>query len=142
MGEVGFTAGCFDLAHAGHLMMFEECKDHCDYLIVGLAANTSNRPEKNEPVESLFERYMRLRACKWIDEIIVYDNEEDLGIILQFLLTKYQDKFTRFLDETYEKTGFNFGHLPIRVHFNTRRHNFSSSRLRERIVAQDTKRPK
>lgn len=140
--EVGFTCGSFDLAHAGHLMMFEECKDHCDYLIVGLAANTFGRPGKNEPVESLFERYMRLRACKWIDEIIVYDNEKDLGNILWFLYEKHGSSLIRFLDVNYQETNFNFKELPIRTYFNSRHHDFSSSGLRERIIAQNTKRPK
>lgn len=131
--KVGFTCGVFDLGHAGHLMMFEECKDHCDWLVAGLAANVFGRIGKNEPIESLFQRYMRLRSIKWIDEIYVYDNEKDLGVLLNFLSTKYGDNLIRFLDEGYRDRGYNFSNLPIRVHFNTRRHDYSSSGLRKSI---------
>ena len=34
--KIGFTCGAFDLCHAGHMLMFKEAKEHCDYLIVGL----------------------------------------------------------------------------------------------------------
>ena len=36
MSKVGFTCSCFDLFHAGHIMMLKEAKSICDYLIVGL----------------------------------------------------------------------------------------------------------
>ena len=89
--RVGFTCSCFDLFHAGHVSMLEEAKQHCDHLIVGLHSNPSTcNSNKNEPVQSLVERQIQVRACKYIDEIIVYETEEDLEL---------QTKFWRIFEE-------------------------------------------
>ena len=54
---IGITFGSFDLCHYGHALMFEECKEYCDYLIVGVQSDPSiDRPEKNQPVQSHQER--------------------------------------------------------------------------------------
>ena len=67
----GFTCGAFDLLHAGHIVMLKEAKENCDYLIVGLQTDPSiDRQEKNQPVQSVYERYMQLQAVKYVDEII------------------------------------------------------------------------
>src|SRR3989344_4937843 len=80
----GFTCGAFDLMHAGHVLMFKECREQCDYLIVGLQVDPSiDRSEKNKPVETLEERMIRLGGCKYIDEIIIYNNEVELYEILK-----------------------------------------------------------
>ena len=82
--KVGFTCSTFDLFHAGHIMMLKEAKTQCDHLIVGLQTDpTIDRPDtKNKPVQSVFERYEQLKACKYIDEILVYETEDDLVNIL------------------------------------------------------------
>src|ERR1700691_4529905 len=82
--KVGFTAGAFDLCHAGHMLMFEEAKGVCDHLIVGLHSDPSlDRPDsKNKPIMSVEERKIILNAIRWIDEIVVYDTEADLLNIL------------------------------------------------------------
>ena len=84
---VGFTCSTFDLLHAGHILMLAECKQICDYLIVGLQTDpTIDRPDvKNKPVQSIVERYVQLSAVKFVDEIIVYDTEKDLEDMLMFL---------------------------------------------------------
>ena len=85
--KVGFTCSTFDLFHAGHIIMLKEAKQQCDYLIVGLQTDpTIDRPkEKNRPVQSIFERYVQLQACKYVDEIVVYATEKDLlDILLSF----------------------------------------------------------
>ena len=84
---VGFTCSTFDLLHAGHILMLAEAKSVCDYLIVGLQLDPSiDRPEnKNKPVQSIVERYVQLSAVKFVDEIIVYQNEKDLEDLLMFL---------------------------------------------------------
>jgi cytidyltransferase-like protein len=75
----GFSCGQFDLTHYGHYLMFEECKKQCDYLIVGLQTNANiDRKEKHKPIQSLEERRGQLRACRWIDKIIIYETEKDL----------------------------------------------------------------
>ena len=81
--KTGITFSTFDLFHAGHVKMLEEAKTKCDYLIVGLQLDPSiDRPEKNKPTQSIIERYVQLKGCKFIDEIIPYVSEEDLMDIL------------------------------------------------------------
>ena len=131
--KVGFTASAFDLLHAGHVAMLREAKDQCDYLICGLQLDPStDRPEKNTPVQSVVERYAQLSAVKYVDEIIPYNSEKDLLDILtlykidvRILGNEYKDKeFTgREVCET----------LGIQLYFNNRNHRFSSSDLRARI---------
>jgi len=77
--KVGFTCSTFDLFHAGHIIMLKEAKQQCEYLIVGLQTDpTIDRKEKNKPVQSIFERFVQLQACKYVDEIVVYATEKDL----------------------------------------------------------------
>jgi glycerol-3-phosphate cytidylyltransferase len=84
--KIGFTCGAFDLFHAGHMLMFKECKEYCDYLIVGLHTDpTIDRPEKNKPIQSIEERMIQLEAIKYIDKIITYDTEQELYEILSNL---------------------------------------------------------
>lgn len=133
MVVVGFTCSAFDLFHAGHVAMLAECKQHCDYLIVGLQVDPSkDRPEKNSPIQSVYERYIQLRGCAYIDEVIPYENEQDLENLLaiedihvRFLGKEYEDKKITG-EEICEKRG-------IRLHFNDRLHSYSSSELRNRL---------
>jgi len=77
--KIGFTCSTFDLCHAGHVMMLQECKKVCDYLIVGLQVDpTRDREDKNAPLQTLVERYVQLSAIKYIDEIVPYETEKDL----------------------------------------------------------------
>ncbi len=125
----GFTCGAMDLLHAGHILMLKECKEQCDYLIVGLQTDpTLDRPEKNKPIETVKERMIRLGGCKYVDEIIIYDTEADLYRLLQKLKP---DK--RFVGADYKGKHFTGDDLPIPVVYNSRNHNFSSSNLRARI---------
>jgi glycerol-3-phosphate cytidylyltransferase len=135
-GKIGFTCSTFDLLHAGHITMLEEAKHHCEFLIVGLQSDpTIDRPdEKNPPVQSLIERQIQLSAVKYIDEIIVYNTEQDLEDLLltlpiniRILGEEYRDKpFTG--KEICEKRGIEF-------YFNGRDHSFSSTSLRKRVIA-------
>ena len=83
--KIGITFGSFDLFHAGHVFMLEEAKTVCDYLIVGLQSDpTIDRPTtKNRPVQSIVERQVQLRGCRYVDEIILYNTEEELLDILK-----------------------------------------------------------
>jgi len=95
--RVGIIVGAFDLLHAGHIHLLKQCKKRCDYLIVGLHANPSiERPSKNKPIESLLERQIKLYACKYVDEVAVYETEADLSIIF-----KYFKIDVRFLGSDY-----------------------------------------
>lgn len=133
MKVVGFTCSAFDLFHAGHVAMLAECKQHCDYLVVGLQVDPSkDRPDKNKPVQSVYERYIQLKGCKYVDEIIPYENEADLENLLCI-----EDIHVRFVGEEYKGkylTGEEICHKrEIRIHYNSRLHNYSSSELRRRI---------
>ncbi len=84
MIRVGFTCGAFDLLHAGHVVMLKEAKQNCDHLIVGLQTDPSiDREEKNQPVQSIYERYIQLQAIKYVDEILPYDTEQSLMDLLE-----------------------------------------------------------
>jgi len=131
---VGFTASAFDLLHAGHIMMLREAKSVCDYLICGLQVNPKlDRPEKNEPVQSIVERYIQLAAVTYVDEIIPYATEGDLEDIFEAYPINI-----RILGEEYRNKDFTGRDIckrrGIELHFNKRDHRFSSSSLR-RIVA-------
>ena len=129
--RVGIVASCFDLFHAGHILMLMEAKDHCDRLVVALQSDpTIDRPEKNKPVQGLSERYIQLEACKCVDQIVPYDTEADLYNLLAGL-----DWDVRFLGMDYiDRTDFTGYDLDIPIHYCSRRHNYSSSGLRERIL--------
>jgi glycerol-3-phosphate cytidylyltransferase len=132
--RIGITFSAWDLLHAGHIAMLSECKNHCDYLIAGLQTDpTIDRPDtKNKPIQSIVERQIQLSACRYVDEIIVYQTEKDLEDLLlilplncRILGVEYKDKnFTG--KEICEKRG-------IDVIFNSRDHSFSSSSLRKRV---------
>ena len=128
---VGFTCGAFDLCHAGHYLMFKECKEQCDYLIVGLQTDPSiDRPNKHKPIQTMKERRIQLEACKYIDKILIYNTEIDLYNLLKELKPDI-----RFMGIDWkDKQNYSRDRLPeIKVVYNSRNHNYSSSNLRERI---------
>lgn len=128
--KVGFCCSAFDLFHAGHVMMLREAKRQCDYLIVGLQTDpTLDRPEKNKPIQSIFERFVQLEACKYVDEIVVYATEKDL---LDILLSYPID--IRILGDEYKDKKFTGHELEMELYFNSRKHSFSTSELRARVV--------
>jgi|TARA_B110000211_G_scaffold21757_1_gene22525 glycerol-3-phosphate cytidylyltransferase len=132
---VGFTCGAFDLLHAGHIVMLEEAKNNCDYLIVGLQTDPSiDRQDKNQPVQSVYERYIQLKAVKYIDEIIPYDTEQSLRDLLE--ATKIN---IRFVGEDYKNKGFTGADLVKDIYFTSRQHSFSSSTLRNKINESSNK---
>lgn len=129
----GITFSAFDLLHAGHVKMLEECKQNCDYLIVGLQTDpTIDRPSKNKPVQSLVERYIQLKGCIYVNEIVPYTTEEEL---LEILKTFKID--IRFIGEDYLNADFTGKEFclknSIELFYNSRKHNFSSTILRNKI---------
>jgi len=125
--KIGFTCSCFDLLHAGHIVMLEEAKSVCDYLIVGLQTDPSIDGRKKKPVQTVYERYLQLSACKYVHKIIPYETEEDL---MNLLITQKID--IRIVGADYlEKDFTGKGLHPI--HFNSRNHDWSSTNLKKRI---------
>ena len=131
--KVGFTASTFDLLHAGHIAMLSEAKTVCNYLIAGLHVNPNiEREEKNLPVQTLVERYTQLKAVSYVDEIIPYESENDLMDIL-----KMYPIDIRIIGEEYRDKDFTGKNLDMEIYYNKRRHDFSSSLLRERVVKHE-----
>jgi len=136
--KVGFTASTFDLLHAGHIVMLQEAKTICDHLIVGLHVDPSTEREyKNTPIQTLVERYAQLAAVEYVDEIIPYETENDLLDIL-----KMYPIDVRIIGEEYRDKDFTGKNLDMQIHYNKRRHDFSSSLLRERVAYAESVKPK
>lgn len=127
--RIGFTCGAFDLLHAGHIVMLKEAKSQCDHLIVGIQTDPSiDRQEKNQPIQSVFERYIQLSAVKYIDEIIPYDTEESLLDLLEATPIHI-----RFVGEDYVERNFT-GKGLHEVYYTSRAHSFSTTQLRQRLL--------
>ena len=129
--KVGITFSAFDLFHAGHVKMLEEAKHQCDYLIVGLQLDPSiDRPEKNEPSQSIIERYIQLKGSRHVDEIIPYVSEQDLEDILRSFKLD-----VRIIGEEYKNIDFTGKEYciekGIEIYYNSREQRFSSSALRK-----------
>ena len=138
--KVGFNCSSFDLFHAGHVTMLKMEKNLCDYLIVALQVDpTVDRPGiKNKPVQSVYERYVQLQGCKYVDEILVYETEEDL---LNLIQTQKID--IRFLSEEYKDKDFTGNQYcidtGIELHFHLRKHKYSSTEIRNRVYNLEKK---
>ena len=133
VSTIGFTCSCFDLLHAGHILMLQDAKRHCDELIVGLQTDpTIDRPDtKNKPIQSLEERRIQLEAVKYVDEIFIYDTEEELYKKLLFI-----NPDVRILGSDYKGKSFTGEDLDIEIYYHKRKHNYSSTNLRKKIVSK------
>ena len=129
--RTGFTCSCFDLFHAGHIMMLKEAKSKCEYLIVGLQTDpTIDRPEKNRPIQSVVERFIQLESCKYVDEVVVYATEKDLLDILYTYPINIRVVGEEYKDKDF--TGKDLEH--IEMYYNSRKHSFSTTELRKRVI--------
>ncbi len=138
MKKIGITFSAFDLLHAGHIKMLEDAREQCDFLICGLQTDpTLDRPEKNKPTQSVFERYMQLKACKHVDMIIPYATEQDLEDVLRSFKIHVRILGDEYMDKAF--TGRQYcEEKGIELYFNRRENRFSSSSLR-RIIASKEK---
>jgi glycerol-3-phosphate cytidylyltransferase len=133
--RIGITFSTFDLLHAGHIAMLAEARNHCDYLIAGLQTDpTIDRPDtKNLPVQSVVERQIQLAACRYVDEVVVYQTEQDLIDLLLILPVDVRILGVEYQDQEFtgkwEGTSKGIEHV-----FNSRDHSFSSSSLRKRVT--------
>ena len=131
--KTGFVASCFDLLHAGHCLMLQDAKEQCDYLVVALQVDPSvDRPEKNKPIQSIFERQLQITACRFVDEVVVYNTEDDVLDILKTLPIN-----VRIIGSDYLKKDFTGKKYcvdnKIDIVYNSRDHSFSTSGLRDRV---------
>lgn len=130
--KVGIYPMVADVLHTGHLLAIEEAKQHCDYLVIALHCC----PNYKQPVQSIYERYMQLRAVKWVDEVIPYENKEDAKLLIEsfnfdiyFLGEDYRDK-------EYENSDI-IQSLKKEVYYLSRKHDISSTNLKIRIVDKE-----
>lgn len=138
MPRIGFCCGAFDLLHPGHILMLKDAKDQCDYLIVGLQTDPSiDRPGKNKPIQTIYERFVMLHSIVYVDEIYVYETEKDLMALLQLVSPDIRILGSDWMDDHYHYTGEDLG-IPIHWH-NRRERSWSTSSLRQRVVDRETR---
>lgn len=130
--KIGLYPMVADVLHTGHMLAIEEAKKHCDYLIVALHCC----PNYKTPVQTIYERFIQLRAVKWIDEVIPYQDKEDAATLIQsFNFDIY------FLGEDYKDKEFENSDLlkalKKEVFYLPRNHNFSSTNLKIRVVDKE-----
>ena len=130
--KVGFTCSSFHLLHTGHILMLKECRSNCDYLVVGLQTDpTIDRESKNRPIQSIFERYVQLDAIDCIDKICIYETEDDL-----IQLINYINPDIRFIGEDWhgkEFTGWKQAKLKQYDVYYNKRYGYSTTELRQRV---------
>lgn len=140
--KVGITFSAFDLLHAGHIKMLEEAKRQCDYLICGLQTDpTLDRPEKNKPSQTVVERYIQLKGCKHVDEIVPYATEQDLEDILRSFKIDVRIIGDEYADRDFTGRAY-CDEKGIELYFNTRDHRFSSSNLRKEVAVLELNKKK
>ena len=133
--RLGFTAGNFDLLHPGYIKTFKEAKRHCEKFIIFLQRDPSlHRRSKYKPVIPLYDRYEALMAIKYIDDVYIYQTEDEL-----YELIKFWKPDIRILGEDYIGKPFTGDDLPPKVVYTTRSHDWSTTKLKESITNQTIK---
>ena len=132
--KIGVTFSCFDLLHAGHVLMLRDAKDQCDILVVGLQTDpTIDRPEKNKPITSYKERLTILQSLRYVDYVVKYNTEEELLKVLDKLKPN-----VRILGDDYKNKNFTGKDLNIPIHYHLRsQHDYSTTNLRQRVYESE-----
>ena len=127
--KVGFTCSSFDLIHPGHILMLKDCKNVCDYLVVGLQTDpTIDRKDKNKPIQSLEERKIMIESIKYVDEVNIYKTENDLISLIQKL-----NPDIRIIGSDWKGKKITGNDLDIPLYYHNRNHNYSTTNLRNKI---------
>ena len=95
--KIGFTCSTFDLFHAGHLLMLEEAKKQCDYLIVGLQTDPTigvlaeiiNAPKLNNKIEKMRDKVDTLETVS----IANFAKHKKIGARQIHFIKKIKDKY-------------------------------------------------
>ena len=133
--KLGFTAGNFDLLHPGYIYTFEEAKRHCEKFIIFLHRDPSlHRKSKYKPVIPPWDRYKALMSIKYIDDVYMYNDEDELLKLIKFFKPD-----VRILGEDYIGKGFTGDDLPIDIIYTSRSHNWSTTKLKDLITKQTLK---
>lgn len=82
---VGFTNGCFDVLHVGHLKLFQFIKENCDILIVGIDSDRRVKELKgnNRPVNCEKDRALMLESLVSVDRVYIFDSEDALTTLVK-----------------------------------------------------------
>lgn len=133
---IGFTSGYFDIMHRGHAMMLHECKRYCDYLIVGVHSNKikTQQPDgriKHDSIWSVQDRAYMVSMNKFVDEVVVYDSEEELYNYLSDNINRID---VRIIGEDHKDKPYTGQDLPMTVIFNSRNHHYSSTNIINEII--------
>ena len=80
---IGFTNGCFDLLHKGHIFSISEARKKCDFLIIGINSDNSVSMLKgpNRPVDNQITRVKKLSKNNHVDAVIIFYEETPLELI-------------------------------------------------------------
>ena len=130
---IGFTNGCFDVLHIGHLYLLEQAKKSCDYLIVGLNSDDSVKRIKGNkrPINNEIFRIKLLQSLNLVDKVIVFHENDPLKIIKEIkpdILIKGNDyKEDEIIGANFVKS---YGGKIIRIEF---KHDVSSTNIIEQI---------
>jgi len=120
-----------DCLHAGHMLAIKEAKEHCDYLIVALNC----KPERKNPVQSIYERFIQLDSVKYADKVIPYEGAKDLELLCSSL---HYD--IRFIGEDYIGKDWDGKDIELKLnkqfYYLSRKHVLSSTELKQRIKEQ------
>lgn len=130
--KIGFVASAFDLLHPGHCMMLKDAKEHCDILVAALHSDPSiERPEKNKPIMTAFERQILLMSNRYVDKIVLYNTEKELEELLRVIAPDIRVVGSDYKGNEDKITGKQYCK---EIYFHERKeHGWSSSHFRERI---------
>ena len=98
---------------------------------------SEHRKSKYKPVIPIYERYKTLMSIKYIDEVYIYQTEEDLLNLINFFKPD-----VRILGEDYIGKSFTGDDLPIKIIYTTRSHGWSTTKIKDLITKQTIKQNK
>ena len=89
--NIGFTNGCFDIVHVGHLSLFEHLKKQVDYVIVGIDSDRMVKKSKgnDRPINNEKDRKFFLEKIKDVDEVFIFDSHDELRSTLSKIKPNY-----------------------------------------------------
>jgi D-beta-D-heptose 7-phosphate kinase/D-beta-D-heptose 1-phosphate adenosyltransferase len=84
--KVGFTNGCFDVVHSGHIALLEDARQTCDKLVVGLNSDSSVKRLKGEerPINNEMDRATLLAALSVVDMVVIFREDTPMNLIEAF----------------------------------------------------------